>query len=203
MKSNGGYWLRLLLCAALSSLCTVAWAEDEEQEFESPLGNDAEAFQMFPVGKPWTGVRVPKYNEREELVSLMDSKTLTRENEEVLKLNGLTVVMFKGEGELSLRLKTREGLFNVRTGKLRSRSQADIEHTKFVMKGDRMEFDTETQMGKLNGNVVMEIFDAGAAAALILPQQASTEEKASEEKPTSTISQKTGETPEAKENQSS
>lgn len=129
-----------------------------------------EAFQLFPVGKPWTGVRVPKYNEKDELVSLMDSRLLTRENEELLKLDDLTVVMFKKDGSVNMRLKTMQGIFNVKTGKLRSRSPANIEHAKFNMRGDRMEFDTETQVGKLNGNVVMEIFDTGSQGSLPLPQ---------------------------------
>ena len=64
------------------------------------------AFDMFPVGKPWKEVRVPRYNDRDELTSMMHSETLTRESDQLLELDGLTLAMFQAERKMSLRLKT-------------------------------------------------------------------------------------------------
>ena len=77
---------------------------------------------------------------------------------------GLTVVMFQKNGDMSLRLITERGVYDVNEEKLKSREKTFIQHPQFDMHGDKMIFDTRHQNGKLNGNVEMVIYDMERAA---------------------------------------
>jgi hypothetical protein len=123
----------------------------EEKREEKP-------FDLFPTGTPWLDVRIPRYDDKDQLTSMMHTEALTRQNEKELKLDGLTLVMFQSSGEISLRLKTKEGLYDAGASMLRTHSTTFIEHAQFKMQGDRMTFDTAKQQGTLRGNVEMLIY---------------------------------------------
>jgi len=122
------------------------------------LGDEAGAFDLFPVGKPWKEVRVPRYNANDELTSIMHAQILTREAERLLQLEGLTLAMFEPDRSLSLRLKTAKGTYELANGELRTRTKTFIEHPRFDMQGDGMVFDTRSGKGRLNGNVEMIVY---------------------------------------------
>jgi hypothetical protein len=129
-------------------------------------GDEAGAFDLFPVGKPWKQVRVPRYNAKDELTSIMHAETLTREAERLLQLEGLTLAMFEPDRSLALRLKTAKGTYELANGELRTRTKTYIEHPRFDMQGDGMVFDTRSGKGKLNGNVEMIVYAMDLPAGL-------------------------------------
>tara|TARA_R110002096_G_scaffold403766_4_gene601390 strand:+ start:30076 stop:30678 length:603 start_codon:yes stop_codon:yes gene_type:complete len=155
---------------ALVSLLQGPWAIAQETAngtAKAPLSGGAiadEAFDLFPVGKPWESVRVPSFDENDILTSILHTKVLTRESKELLHMLGLTVVMFQKNGDMSLRLITERGVYDVNEEKLKSREKTFIQHPQFDMHGDKMIFDTRHQNGKLNGNVEMVIYDMERAA---------------------------------------
>ncbi len=159
----------VLAAVMLGLSCSWAGADDgaggaaEGGGLAEGLGND-ETFALFPIGKPWLNVRVPRYNDRDELISIMHTGVLTRQLDEILQLDDLTIALFQDEGRMSLRLKTTRGLYDLRSAKLRSRSKTFIEHQDFDMTGDRMEFDTKSQRGELTGNVEMVVYSMERAA---------------------------------------
>ncbi len=146
-----------------------------------PLASDGamadDAFDLFPVGKPWANVRVPKFDENDVLTSIMHTKVLTRESNELLNMNGLTIVMFQKNGDMSLRLMTDRGVYDVNAEILKSREKTFIQHPQFDMHGEKMVFDTKAQAGVLKNKVEMLIYDMGRAAMPIptvpLPEIAS------------------------------
>ncbi len=153
----------LALTASLSS------QDKEESETPTvvPLSDGAMAdgaFDLFPVGKPWSEVRVPNFDENDVLTSIMHTVKLTRESEELLLLDGLTLVMFQKNGDMSLRLVTERGVYDVNEEYLKSREKTFIQHPQFDMTGDTMLFNTKDQNGTLNGNVEMIIYDMERAA---------------------------------------
>jgi hypothetical protein len=115
-------------------------------------------FDLFPVGKPWRDVRVPRYDDQDRLASIMHSETLTRESLKLLQMEGLTLAMFEPDRTLSLRLKTAKGIYDLGTKELKTRTKTFIEHPRFDMQGDSLVFDTQSGKGKLNGNVEMVIY---------------------------------------------
>ena len=146
-------------------------AQDGEKEAESPSEKEAptddfsSALALFPKGIPCKDVRMPRFKENNELNSLLHSESVIRESDELLQLDNMTVVMFKPDRSMSLRVKTKKGVFNYEKKVMKSRDKTFIESPQFDMEGDRLEFNTETQNGTLNGNVTMVIYNVEKAAA--------------------------------------
>jgi len=88
----------------------------------------------------------------------MHSEVLTREAQQLLQMEGLTLAMFEPDRSLSLRLKTAKGTYNLTTSELKTRTKTFIEHPRFDMQGDSLVFDTRSGKGKLNGHVEMIIY---------------------------------------------
>lgn len=189
MKSRPPVWQRIVsrilpegravLGAGVGLLLMLPHAWPEEK-----------AFDLFPVGKPWLDVRIPRYDEHDVLTSMMHTESLTRQDEKKLKLDGLTLVVFQSDGTISLRLKTKQGLYDVASSMLQTHSTTFIEHAQFEMTGDRLTFDTSKQQGTLQGNVQMRIFGVpvtqqvpapGAPAQQAHPEQAPGGQKAQPE----------------------
>ena len=124
---------------------------------------EEKTFDLFPMSKPWLDVRIPRYDDQDVLTSMMHTEALTRKDEKKLKLDGLTLVMFQSSGEISLRLKTKQGFYDVATSMLQTHSTTFIEHAQFEMTGDRLIFDTSKRQGTLQGNVEMRIFGVPVA----------------------------------------
>lgn len=150
---------------------------------------EEKAFDLFPLSKPWLDVRIPRYDDQDVLTSMMHTESLTRHDEKELRMEGLTLVMFQSSGEIALRMKTKQGLYDVATSTLRTHSTTFIEHAQFEMKGNRLRFDTAKQQGTLEGNVEMLIYGVPVPAqpqgapAPAQPEQPAGEEKAPQEEP--------------------
>lgn len=142
----------------------------------APVQAEEKAFDLFPVGKPWLDVRIPRYDDDDVLTSMMHTEAMTRQDEKKLKLDGLTLVVFQSNGEISLRLKTKQGLYDVASSMLQTHSTTFIEHAQFEMTGDRLTFDTSKQQGTLQGNVQMRIF--GVPVSPPVPMPAAPEQQA-------------------------
>lgn len=161
-KTIPGWLLALACLAGIGSLS----AQDDDggaTGLGGAVGDDAIAL-MFPIGKPWTHVRVPKYDANDVLDSILLAETLTRNDEQLLLMEDLTIVMLEADGTLQLRLKTDRAIYDLTSEKMKSRTRTFIQHQKFDMYGDTMDFNTKTQKGKLNGNVEMIIFDMESGA---------------------------------------
>jgi len=154
-------------------LWSAAWASAEGPEAPavvvtgppSSSAGDEASFDLFPVGKPWLDVRVPRYNEVDQLTSIMHAQVLTREAERLLQMDGLTLAMFEPDRSLSLRVKTAKGIYDLDTGELKTRTKTFIEHPAFDMQGDSLVFDSRSGKGRLNGNVEMIIYTFEAPGA--------------------------------------
>lgn len=167
--------------AAAVALCCAGVGGSTAQEDGKPAGGASitETARLFPMGKPWKNVVIPRHNEKDELTNVVHAETLTRENDELMRLQGTTVVFLQPDGTMHLRIKTAEGFYNFITERIKSRTKTFVEHPKFDMHGDSSEFDVKTQTGVLNGRVEMVIYDA-ETAALPLPASSSAPSHAAE-----------------------
>ena len=156
-----------LLLITLTCSFGIVHAADEKSDASDNSSDDTQ--NLFPVGKPWINVRIPRQNEKDELTNLIHSETLTRKDERSLKLQGVTMVFFDPNKTVTVRIKTAEGFYDMVGEKMSSRTKTFIEHSKFDMTGDSSEFDVKTQKGQLNGNVEMIIYDAGSAMPSTAP----------------------------------
>jgi hypothetical protein len=151
-------------------LATGLWASvlmagdgpvDQGATITVPSGGKKEdaGFDLFPINKPWRDVRVPRYDEKDRLTSIMHSEKLTRDKLKELQMEDLTLAMFEDDGSLALRLETKRATYDLTNSELRTQTNALIQHPKFDLQGDSLLFDTRSGKGKLTGHVEMRIFD--------------------------------------------
>jgi len=160
--SSTGWLRRMALMGGLwvSALVAGEGPVEKGATITGPKGGEKEnpGFELFPVDKPWLDVRVPRYDENDRLTSIMHSEVLTREKEQLLQMEGLTLAMFEKDRTLSLRMKAAKGEYDLTTKELKTRTKTFIEHPRFDMQGDSLVFDTSSGKGKLNGHVEMIIY---------------------------------------------
>ena len=152
----------IAIVAAVCAVASLLPAQEGAVTPTSALDNDALEL-LFPLDKPWLGVRIPKYDASNILKSVLLSETVTRYDRDRLQLDGLTISMLNEDGTLSVRMTTPKAIYDLETEKLKSRTRALIEHKQFDMWGDVLNFDTAAQKGDVTGNVEMLIYSSGGA----------------------------------------
>ena len=162
--------LQIFLALAALMLSGHVFSQESGAENKAPAEPEAtdagfsSALALFPKDKACEDVRMPRFKEDNTLDSLLHSEWLIRESDELLQLDGMTIVMFEPDESMSLRVKTKKGVFNFGRDLMKSRDKTFIESPQFDMEGDRLEFNTKSQKGTLNGNVTMVIYNVEKAA---------------------------------------
>lgn len=114
----------------------------------------------FPVGREFVGVSVPSY-EGERLKTVMNAESITRIDERTFDIVQLEISLFGTSGEAETVIHMDAAAYDLVTQELVSKTPAKIEQTKFTMTGEKMIFDTRSQVSRLVGNVVVTIPDSG------------------------------------------
>lgn len=158
----------------LSALGFVSVSAQDVGLTGGPGGLDDDSMELlFPLGKPWYEVRLPRFDAENQLQWILRSEVVTRNEPGRLDLDGVILAFVDGEGYLTHKIKTAKAVYDAEQNSVKSRARADIEHEKFDMSGDVMEYDTQTQQAKLIGNVEMVIFDTGDEVVPALPGESS------------------------------
>ena len=118
-----------------------------------------EMAELFPIGRVFKGVIVPSY-EGDDVDSVMNSAIVKRIDKNHLDLTKLKIDFYNSEGNPDTTIRMERAEYHLGTGVLTSKTPAKIEQEEFTMRGDRMTFDTETQVSRLVGNVRVIIPDA-------------------------------------------
>lgn len=134
-------------------------------------GIPTEISSAFPIGREFLGVSIPSYEE-EKLKSVMKADSIIRVDDRYLDLENLIIFVYDAEGEQETTISMDSAAYDLITQELASKTPATIEQEQFTMTGDRMTFDTRSQVSRLVGNVEVIIPDAGnlfPAAGLPFP----------------------------------
>jgi hypothetical protein len=118
-----------------------------------------ELTQHFPIGREFKGVAIPSY-EGDRLKSVMNADSVTRVNEQYLDLMNLVVHIYNSEGEPDTTISMEEAAYDLIAGELASKTPSKIEQPRFTMTGDKMIYQTESQVARMVGNVVVIVPDA-------------------------------------------
>lgn len=118
-----------------------------------------ELTKLFPIGRVFKGVAIPSYTE-DRLKSVMRAKTVVRVDEQFLDLTDLVISIYNEQGEPETYISMEEALFDLVSQQLVSKTPAKIEQEKFTMTGDKMTFETQTRISRMEGNVRVVIPDA-------------------------------------------
>jgi hypothetical protein len=118
-----------------------------------------ELTKLFPIGRVFKGVAIPSYTE-DRLKSVMRAKTVVRVDEQFLDLTDLVISIYNEQGEPETYISMDEATFDLVSQQLVSKTPAKIEQEKFTMTGDKMTFETQTRVSRMEGNVRVIIPDA-------------------------------------------
>lgn len=125
----------------------------------------AELTANFPIGHEFRGVSIPSYT-NDALKSVMTADSVVRVDEQYLDLVNLVVHVYNNNGEPETTISMDEASYDLVIGELASKTPSRIEQPRFVMTGDKMTFQSGSQIARLIGNVklvVSDISDLGPA----------------------------------------
>lgn len=118
-----------------------------------------ELTQHFPIGREFKGVAIPSYD-GDRLKSVMNADSVTRVDEQFLDLMNLVVHVYNSEGKPETTITMDEAAYDLVAGELASKTPSKIEQPRFTMTGDKMIYQTESQVARMVGNVVVIVPDA-------------------------------------------
>ncbi len=117
------------------------------------------AFGAFlPIGLTNEGVTIPSF-EGGVRTSLIKAKTMTRIDEDHLDMDDMVIENFFPDGTMDSKITMLRSRYHMPSGVLTSRSRSRVERSDFEVVGDSLAFDTESQRGRMAGNVEMIIYD--------------------------------------------
>lgn len=117
------------------------------------------------IGDQATGVRIPQYGLAGQLLSLLNSTSIKRLDENRLELKGTTLDLNKPDGKTDFHIHLPTSVFDTRTRLLTSEQPVSISTEDFNLQGERMEFDTGARQGRFSGWVYMKIHNAKGMAS--------------------------------------
>ncbi|MEC5129347.1 LPS export ABC transporter periplasmic protein LptC [Verrucomicrobiales bacterium BCK34] len=147
------------LFAAGILLCSIAMANEPVPGSLVQSMLPPELTKLFPIGRVFKGVAIPSYTD-DRLKSVMRAVTVVRVDEQYLDLTNLVISIYNDEGEPETYISMDEAVFDLVTQQLVSKTPSKIEQEKFTMTGDKMTFETQTRLSRMEGNVRVIIPDA-------------------------------------------
>lgn len=132
-----------------------------QREAEAALKSalPTELTQHFPIGREFKGVAIPSYD-GDRLKSVMNADSVTRVDEQFLDLMNLVVLVYNSDGKPETTITMDEAAYDLVAGELASKTPSKIEQPRFTMTGDKMIYQTESQVARMVGNVVVIVPDA-------------------------------------------
>lgn len=123
----------------------------------------SELTSHFPIGREFKGLAIPSYT-NDVLKSVMRADSVIRVDEQFLDLVNLTVQVYNTKGEPETTISMAEASYDLVIGELASKTPSRIEQPRFTMTGDKMTFQTDSQVARLIGNVKLVVPDVGELA---------------------------------------
>lgn len=147
----------------------------KETTSQAALSSSLTIGSLVPMGTVQRGLRIPNLEDG-FLASLIEAEVMTRENEEHLSFENMTITLFrrgqdaseeiKTEGEnqdqatVDYRIEMQEARYLLEDRLLEGEKSSKVSNESFVMTGDTLNFDTQAGRGSMTGNIVMTVFDS-------------------------------------------
>lgn len=124
----------------------------------SSLGSIGE---LTPVGKAHKKLEYKDLDLKTGIKrSEVQIEILRRDSEDVLAVEGMKILKFTEQGKEDMTIEVEEGKFTMSEEILRSRAPTKITREgQFEIVGEKMIFNTKTNIGKLMGHVKMRLFN--------------------------------------------
>jgi len=163
-------YLGLFFCCALSILLTLliaalANAAKPKGKKQNDLtatpsvspGEQGLANIPLPIGHEAKGLVLPDFDLQGHLRGRFEAESAKRLDEVHIGFHTLKIMTYTPDQQPDLTIELSEAILNMRTRILSSNERSTIKRSDFNIIGDSVEFDTNSRVGKLVGNVKMVI----------------------------------------------
>lgn len=116
----------------------------------------------IPVGQDARGLKIPSFNAVGVLEMEFSAAEALRIDEEIVKLDDVSIELFDDEGGSEFRIEMVAAEFDLETQILSTREPFTVKRADFMLEGANVKFDTGTRKGHVEGKVRMYIYDKEA-----------------------------------------
>ena len=121
----------------------------------------------LPIGHEAKGLILPDFDLQGHLRGRFEAISAKRLDEYHIGFHSLKITTYTPENQPDLTIELSESVLNLNTRILSSNERTFIKRADFNIEGDSVEFDTNTRVGKMVGNVKMII----TSQSKLLPNQ--------------------------------
>src|SRR5579864_1550453 len=161
---RSGYWgfiffgLLILLMAAIAHPVIAAKPKAKKQKAlaETPSATPSDqnlANIPLPIGHEAKGLVLPDFDLEGHLRGRFEAESAKRLDEYHIGFHTLKITTYTPEQQPDLTIELSESVLNLNTRILSSNERAFIKRADFKIAGDSVEFDTNTHVGRMVGNV--------------------------------------------------
>jgi len=111
----------------------------------------------LPIGHEAKGLVLPDFDLQGHLRGRFEAQSAKRLDEVHVGFHVLKITTYTPESQPDLTIELSESILNLKTRILSSNERSTIKRADFNIAGDSVEFDTNSRVGKLVGNVKMVI----------------------------------------------
>ena len=111
----------------------------------------------LPIGHEAKGLVLPDFDLQGHLRGRFEAESAKRLDEVHIGFHALKITTYTPESQPDLTIELSDSILNMKTRILSSNERSTIKRSDFNIVGDSVEFDTNSRVGKLVGNVKMVI----------------------------------------------
>jgi len=154
--------LSILLMALIADPAGAAKPKGKKQKNLSETPSAAPSDQNLaniplPIGHEAKGLVLPDFDLQGHLRGRFEAESAKRLDEVHIGFHALNIITYTAENQPDLTIELSESILNMKTRILSSNERSMIKRSDFNIVGDSVEFDTNSRVGKLVGNVKMVI----------------------------------------------
>ncbi len=154
--------LSILLMSLIAGPATAAKPKVKKEKFSSASpsatpGDQSLANIPLPIGHEAKGLVLPDFDLQGHLRGRFEAESAKRLDEVHIGFHALKITTYTPESQPDLTIELSESILNLKTRILSSNERSTIKRADFNIAGDSVEFDTNSRVGKLVGNVKMVI----------------------------------------------
>ena len=165
---RSGHWglifcgLSILLMAVIADPAVAAKPKGKKQKGlpgtpSATPGDQSLANIPLPIGHEAKGLVLPDFDLQGHLRGRFEAESAKRLDEVHIGFHTLKITTYTPESQPDLTIELSESILNMKTRILSSNERSTIKRADFNIVGDSVEFDTNSRVGKLVGNVKMVI----------------------------------------------
>lgn len=150
----------LMLIAGPATAAKPKAAKKEKFLSASPSATPADqnlANIPLPIGHEAKGLVLPDFDLQGHLRGRFEAESAKRLDEVHVGFHVLKITTYTPESQPDLTIELSDSILNLKTRILSSNERSTIKRADFNIVGDSVEFDTNSRVGKLVGNVKMVI----------------------------------------------